>query len=1291
MRAMGDWELLQAWAKQRSEAAFAELVQRHLHWVYSAALRQVRDRALAEEVTQSVFALLAHKADRLRRDAIVAGWLFRSTRFVAIAALRAQRRRQRREETASAMNAIASSDNLWNQLAPHLDEAVAALSEKDRAAVLLRFYEKKTLREVGAQLGVSEEAAKKRVARALDKMREHLTRRGMVFGAVGLAGLLTEQTVQAAPAALGIAVVKSATAGAAALPALARETLQAWRLAKLKLAAGIAAVGVTGMILTTTAILRREEPAVPPSPTGVAAALRARESQPAVAPPLSVADTNALVLDIARFYRTRFVIENQTNATFQSIVGRQVIDGLPFEIGGQAMLYGQSADRAGGRFPEAFDGIRVGRRFDELHLIHHTLYQDAQGQTVALIRLNYEDGTAVELPIQAGVHVRDWFRTSAEETEILADPNTKVIFRGRLPAGAFSGTRVRLFKSVLRNPDPGKTVATMDIVSARHKASYALVAATVANRQDNRPVTRPWPDDEPARRFDGTLTVRVVDQSTGAPVEGALVGWSIEGEQLWGVVPPFWTSAAGEGVIRYPVDRTKIVKLSVEKEGYAAASTQLSNQIPAEVTVSLSPAQRIGGVVLDEQGHQIAGVQIKMFDDASLSAFTDASGRWSLGLPAGGTGPIEFVLNHKNFAQVKYTTADTPAGSATDEHVNAADLYAGTAVLRLPNGYRLDGRVLNSESQPVSGATVLIGQTRNATDTIKLNTDNDGRFHAMLSTLGSKVVMVDAPDYAPEFQRITIDVTNELLEITLKPGRALRGRVVDLNGNPLEGVDVSFTGGDAVGWYEGEYMPGDSQTWRVKTSADGRFTWNRASADGARLSFAKAGFRSRNGENLKPSDAEQTIVLRPVLHVRGTVTDAANGQPISRFEVILGSRWGEDGRIVWNDRAAKSGVNGQFEEAVGSEQTNRVLRVVAEGYEPSEPCSIDSNQSELVLDFRLHRGAWITGTIRTPDGVPVRDAKVYLATPNQPVSIMNGQRDEWSPTRLRVNVTGNDGQFRISPPGEPFTVVALHDQGYAEAESSVAGPLPDLILIPWAKVEGIVRIGSKVGARETVQLQRNRSQVYFSSQATTGEDGRFLLDHVPAGDAVLGRWVCDKQRFNCSMPAPHVRIQINPGETAQAMIGGIGRPVVGRLVAPANIREPIDWSRFSTQLHTRLPRPRFPDDWPTMTDEQRRNWAQQWGNTEEGKAFQKESKKKLDNIQIFRLSIRPDGSFRVEEMPPGEYELNVLTKDWPTPKTAGWNGMLHYEFTVSEIPGGYTDEPLDLGALVLKPVESQPQ
>src|ERR1017187_915243 len=252
MHMMSDWELLQAYAKNRSESAFAELVQRHLNWVYSAALRQTRDPHLAEDVTQAVFVLLARKAGNLRPGTILSGWLFRTTRFVASRALRTEFRRKAREQIAVTMSSTLSSDDnetLWNQLIPHLDQAVTALSQADRTAILLRFYEKKPLREVGEQLGLSEEAAKKRVSRAIEKLRDFITRRGVVLGGAALAVALAEQAVQAAPATLAGTVLKASAASASAsavLPQLARETLDAWRWAKLKLAASVVAVSVAG-------------------------------------------------------------------------------------------------------------------------------------------------------------------------------------------------------------------------------------------------------------------------------------------------------------------------------------------------------------------------------------------------------------------------------------------------------------------------------------------------------------------------------------------------------------------------------------------------------------------------------------------------------------------------------------------------------------------------------------------------------------------------------------------------------------------------------------------------------------------------------------------------------------------------------------------------------------------------------------------------------------------------------------------------------------------------------------
>jgi RNA polymerase sigma factor (sigma-70 family) len=280
MRTMDDRALLQAYTKDHSESAFAELVRRHVNWVYSAARRQVNDAQLAEDITQSVFVLLARKAGSLSSSVMLGGWLFRTTWFVASRALRTEMRRKRREQTAVAMNLSTDvpeeNEARWNQLAPHLDQAVAALSDADRSAVLLRFYEKKPLADVGLHLGMSEDAAKKRISRALEKMREFLARRGATLGVATLASVLAARTVEAAPATLTASVLKVSAAGASALlPELARQTLNAWRLTKLKLAAGV--VGFTAAFLFLAVEVRHSQSnSTIPRPIDVAANASAR-------------------------------------------------------------------------------------------------------------------------------------------------------------------------------------------------------------------------------------------------------------------------------------------------------------------------------------------------------------------------------------------------------------------------------------------------------------------------------------------------------------------------------------------------------------------------------------------------------------------------------------------------------------------------------------------------------------------------------------------------------------------------------------------------------------------------------------------------------------------------------------------------------------------------------------------------------------------------------------------------------------------------------------------------------
>jgi RNA polymerase sigma factor (sigma-70 family) len=212
-----DLKLLAQYAGTGSEEAFAELVQRHLDLVYSAALRQVRSPQLAEEVAQSVFTDLSRNAARLKPDTVLTAWLYQVARRTAVDVVRRESRRQLREQLAVELADMNAHPSIWKEIEPVLEEAMESLDPAERAAILLRFFENRNLREVGQRLGTSEDAAQKRVSRAVERLRELLAQRGVGVGSSGLALALSANAVQSAP--LGL-VATISTAAALAGPAV---------------------------------------------------------------------------------------------------------------------------------------------------------------------------------------------------------------------------------------------------------------------------------------------------------------------------------------------------------------------------------------------------------------------------------------------------------------------------------------------------------------------------------------------------------------------------------------------------------------------------------------------------------------------------------------------------------------------------------------------------------------------------------------------------------------------------------------------------------------------------------------------------------------------------------------------------------------------------------------------------------------------------------------------------------------------------------------------------------------
>jgi RNA polymerase sigma factor (sigma-70 family) len=256
-----DMDLVREYARDRSEPAFAGLVQRHINLVYSVALRCTGNSEDARDVTQAVFIILARKAASLRDRTVLTGWLYETTRFTAARFIRTRVRRQIREQEAYMQSSLnePDTDGVWRQLSPLLEEAMTQLGEKDRALLALRFFENKSGAETAAALGIQEWAVHKRTARAVEKLRTFFGRRGVSVSAGVLIAAVSANSLQAAPAGLAVTVTAAAAKGAAVSSStltLVKGALKLMAWAKAK----TAIIAIAGVILATgtTAIVVNE-------------------------------------------------------------------------------------------------------------------------------------------------------------------------------------------------------------------------------------------------------------------------------------------------------------------------------------------------------------------------------------------------------------------------------------------------------------------------------------------------------------------------------------------------------------------------------------------------------------------------------------------------------------------------------------------------------------------------------------------------------------------------------------------------------------------------------------------------------------------------------------------------------------------------------------------------------------------------------------------------------------------------------------------------------------------------
>jgi RNA polymerase sigma factor (sigma-70 family) len=465
-----DTKLLQRYAAEGDESAFRELVERHCGLVFSTALRLVGgDAHLAHDVSQSVFTDLARKARfvlvRMSPPRGLTGWLYTSTRFAASNVVRAEQRRLAYERKAQQMNETLNRQSLaadldWNQLRPVLDAAMGQLSSTDRDAVLSRFFLGHSFRDVGKHLGIGEDAAQKRVSRALERLRLILARRGLRTSATALGVVLMANVVSPVPSGLAatitsaslVAAAEAGTANLAAFIGSLTATVTFWATAKLAwFLAGLLVVGGGAAFLMFGPWHYGEFRTI-----DLTAYYNARTTNSTLSP----------------------VTQRDRNNLAEFPTGTNRFAGVPFTVGGVIQLAHIENTRWQVKYPDRVSGIPIGMQCRRLHLLHGAGFTpDSLRGVVAYLALRFQDGQMTKIPIIYGRNIQDWWY--GKESPDPLDPGTAIAWRGSNPEAASKGQKLRIYRSTFPNPRPGEPVQSIDYVSTLTTCAPFLLGLTV--------------------------------------------------------------------------------------------------------------------------------------------------------------------------------------------------------------------------------------------------------------------------------------------------------------------------------------------------------------------------------------------------------------------------------------------------------------------------------------------------------------------------------------------------------------------------------------------------------------------------------------------------------------------------------------------------------------------------------------------------------------------------------------------------------------------------------------------
>lgn len=453
--------------------------------------------------------------------------------------------------------------------------------------------------------------------------------------------------------------------------------------------------------------------------------------------------------------------------------------------------------------------------------------------------------------------------------------------------------------------------------------------------------------------------------------------------------------------------------------------------------------------------------------------------------------------------------------------------------------------------------------------------------------------------------------------------------------------------------------------------------------------------------------ARETVPVK----VSGNVLDADTHQPLPAFFVTAGTQDRDRVNFDWEPNRTLF-TQGAFKMNLTKERLPPGLLIEADGYLPLASGPI--RELETNMTILLKKGTGPTGLVLTPDGLPAAGRTVYFSRLKDLIFLegTNLSPRKASP-RVRSMLTDAAGKFSFAPDLDAFGILVVDDSGFAEVRVEDLKSSPEVRLRPWSRIEGTLKIGAQLGSNETVRMASAFAPyVYYprvvppfalSVETKTDASGRFVFPRVPPTDVKIFYSPKVGRAETGLTPITQItNFAVNAGETRQADLGGQGRPVVGSMVVK-NYNKPINWPDQVFWIESISPEPADCPNFDIISREYR-SAAAAARSRQELDAAQSRYLAEHDRIarqlsayyssaagrkywfskSRYVLKFSQDGSFRIDDVPAGQYEMSIDVREladkmgqMKSPLIA----LYHHEVNVPDIPGGRSDSPLDLGVM----------